>query len=58
MIGGIAAGVQSWIGNVAAGGFFAGAQAAAMGGGVPAVFQAVGGAVGGVVGGVVTRFFS
>jgi len=40
--GSIAAGIQSTIGNVAAGSLFVGAQAAAMGQGVPAVGYAIG----------------
>lgn len=50
LLGTLAAGIQSGIGNVAAGSLFATAQATAMGAGVPALAQAVGGAVTGVVG--------
>ena len=51
MLGSLAAGIQSGIGaNVVAGGWFATAQATAMGAGIPAVANVVGGAVTGVVG--------
>ena len=49
-LGTLAAGIQSGIGNVAAGSLFAGAQGAAMGAGLPVVANVVGGAVTGVVG--------
>ena len=48
--GTLAAGIQSGIGNVAAGSYFAGAQATAMGAGVPVIAQAIGGTVTGIVG--------
>ena len=50
MLGTLAAGIQSMIGNVAAGSLFATAQATAMGAGTPVIAQVVGGAVTGVVG--------
>jgi len=53
ILGTLAAGIQSGIGNVAAGSLFATVQGAAMGAGTPVVAQAVGGAVTGVVGFVV-----
>jgi len=49
-LGTLAAGIQSGIGNVAAGSLFAGAQAAAMGAGFPVIFSVIGGAVTGVLG--------
>lgn len=49
-IGSLAAGLQAGIGNVAAGSLFAGAQATAMGAGIPILAQAIGGTVTGVVG--------
>ena len=50
VLGTLAAGIQSGIGNVAAGSLFASVQGAAMGAGIPVVAQVVGGAVTGVVG--------
>ena len=50
MVGTLAAGIQSTIGNVAAGSLFATAQATAMGAGIPVLANAIGGAVTGVVG--------
>jgi hypothetical protein len=50
MSGTLAAGIQSTIGNVAAGSLFATAQGAAMGAGIPIIAQAIGGTVTGVVG--------
>jgi len=50
VLGTLAAGIQSGIGNVAAGSLFASAQAAAMGGGIAVVFQAIGGVVTGIMG--------
>ena len=49
-LGTLAAGIQSSIGNVAAGSLFATVQGAAMGAGIPALAQVIGGAVTGVVG--------
>lgn len=51
--GTLAAGLQSSIGNVAAGSLFAAAQGAAMGAGIPLLAQTIGGVVTGVVGVVV-----
>ena len=51
--GTLAAGIQSSIGNVAAGSLFATAQGTAMGAGIPVLAQAVGGTITGVVGLVV-----
>ena len=53
MLGTLAAGLQSGIGNVVAGSLFATAQGTAMGAGIPVVAQAVGGTVTGIVGLVV-----
>ena len=53
ILGGIAAGLQAGIGNVAAGGLFATAQGIAMGAGIPALVQVVGGAASGIVGAAV-----
>ena len=53
MSGTLAAGIQSFIGSVAAGGLFATAQGIAMGAGIPVLAQVVGGAIAGVVGLVV-----
>jgi hypothetical protein len=50
ILGTLAAGIQSGIGNVVAGSLFAGAQSTAMGVGVPVLGKAIGGAVSGVVG--------
>lgn len=48
--GTLAAGIQSGIGNVVAGSLFAGAQATAMGAGIPVLAQVIGGTVTGAVG--------
>jgi hypothetical protein len=53
LLGTFAAVIQSGIGNVAAGSLFAGAQATAMGAGVPILGQVIGGAVTGVIGVIV-----
>jgi hypothetical protein len=50
MSGTLAAGIQSTIGNVAAGSLFATAQGTAMGAGIPVLAQAIGGTVTGVIG--------
>ena len=50
MSGTLAAGIQSSIGNVAAGSLFATAQGVAMGAGIPVLVQTVGGTITGVVG--------
>ena len=50
ILGTLAAGIQSGIGNVAAGSLFAGAQATAMGAAVPVLGHAIGGAVTGGIG--------
>jgi len=50
VLGTIAAGIQSGIGNVVAGSLFATAQGAAMGAGTPILAQAIGGTVTGVMG--------
>ena len=50
MLGTLAAGLQSGIGNVIAGSLFATAQGTAMGAGIPIVANVVGGAVTGVMG--------
>ena len=50
-IGGLAAGIQSGIGPIAAGSLFATAQSVAMGGAIPTVFSVVGAGVGAAVGG-------
>ncbi|EPS97650.1 hypothetical protein FOMPIDRAFT_1024944 [Fomitopsis schrenkii] len=52
--GGIAAGIQAGMGNIAAGSLFAGAQAIAMGGSLPAIGYAGAGAVAGAAGAVGT----
>ena len=52
--GGIAAGIQAGMGNVAAGSLFAGAQAVAMGGSLPAIGYAGAAAVAGAAGTVGT----
>lgn len=52
MLGTLAAGIQSSIGNVAAGSLFATAQSVAMGGGIPILWTICGGVVGAVVGAV------
>lgn len=57
MVGTLAAGIQSTIGNVAAGSLFATAQATAMGAGIPVLANAIGGAVTGVVGVAVAVVF-
>ena len=53
----VAAGIQSTIGNVAAGSTFAAVQGAAMGAGVPVVLKVVGGAVTGVIGMAIAAVF-
>jgi hypothetical protein len=50
LLGGIAAGIQAGIGNVAAGSAFAVAQSIAMGGAIPAAVTAVGAGVGAAAG--------
>ena len=55
-LGSIAAGIQSSIGNVAAGSLFAGAQSVAMGGALPAAVTAVGAGVSGVGAAIVVFF--
>ena len=50
VLGTLAAGIQSGIGNVAAGSLFATAQGAAMGAGTPVVAQVIGGVVTGIMG--------
>jgi len=50
ILGTLAAGIQSGIGSVAAGSYFAGAQATAMGAGIPVIAQAIGGTVTGIMG--------
>lgn len=50
----IAAAIQAWIGNVAAGSLFAAAQSAAMGGGIPFIFSVIGGAITGILGAIIT----
>jgi hypothetical protein len=50
MLGTLAAGIQSGIGNVAAGSLFAGAQATAAGAGIPILAQAIGGGLTGFMG--------
>ena len=49
-IGGLAAGIQSGIGPIAAGSLFATAQSVAMGGAIPTVFSVMGAGVGAAVG--------
>ena len=56
MLGTFAAALQAWIGNVAAGSFFAMAQGAAMGAGIPAIFNAIGGIIAGIIGLVFALF--
>ncbi|KAK0204557.1 hypothetical protein DFS33DRAFT_1382454 [Desarmillaria ectypa] len=48
--GGLAAGIQSGIGNVAAGSFFALVQSMAMGGAIPAGLYVASGVIGGITG--------
>ena len=55
-LGTLAAGLQSGIGNVAAGSLFATAQGTAMGAGIPVLGQVIGGAVTGVVGAAAALF--
>lgn len=50
MLGTFVAGVQSSMGNVAAGGLFATLQGAAMGAGIPASIKVVGGVITGFIG--------
>ena len=50
ILGTIAAGLQSGIGNVVAGSLFATAQGTAMGAGIPVLAQVIGGTVTGVMG--------
>ena len=50
ILGTLAAGIQSGIGNVAAGSLFAGAQATAMGGAIPFIIHAIGGIITGIIG--------
>jgi len=50
ILGTLAAGIQSGIGNVVAGSLFAGAQATAMGAGIPFIIQAIGGIITGIIG--------
>jgi len=50
VLGTLGVGIQSEIGNVAPSSLFASAQAAAMGGGISVIFQAIGGVVAGIMG--------